>query len=69
MIHATVCQKKKKRQKMSKYLNMQFLKEDKEMAKKHIKRCSNYMRNVNQMYNEVSLHSSKNGHHQRVYKK
>ena len=48
---------------------MQFLKEDKEMAKKHIKRCSNYMRNVNQMYNEVSLHSSKNGHHQRVYKK
>ena len=29
---------------------------------------ANYWRNANQNYNEVSPHSSQNGHHQKVYK-
>ena len=29
---------------------------------------ANYQRNANQNYNEVSLHTSQNGHHQKIYK-
>ena len=29
---------------------------------------TNYQRNVNQNYNEVSPHTSQNGHHQKIYK-
>ena len=29
---------------------------------------ANYQRNGNQNYNEVSLHTIQNGHHQKVYK-
>ena len=29
---------------------------------------ANYQRNENQNYNEVSTHTSENGHHQKVYK-
>ena len=29
---------------------------------------TNYWRNTNQNYNEVSPHTSQNGHHQNVYK-
>ena len=30
---------------------------------------ANYQRNANQNYNEVSLYTSQNGHHQKVYKR
>ena len=30
---------------------------------------TNYQRNANQDYNEVSIHASQNGHHQKVHKK
>ena len=30
-------------------------------------RVAHYWRNANQNYNEVSLHPSQNGHHQKVY--
>ena len=29
---------------------------------------TNYKRNANQNYNEISPHTGKNGHHQKVYK-
>ena len=29
---------------------------------------TNYQRNANQHYNEISLHSDQNGHHQKLYK-
>ena len=39
------------------------------MAKKIMKRVAqhySYYRNANQNYNEVSLHTSQNGHHQKI---
>ena len=41
------------------------------MAKRHMKRFSTLLiikRNANQNYNEVSLHLSQNGYHQKIYK-
>ena len=37
------------------------------MAKKHMK-GTDYWRNANQNYNEVSSHTGQNGYHQNVYK-
>ena len=48
-----------------------FYKEDIQMAEKsHGKmfNITNYQRNVNQNYNEVSPHMNQNGHHQKMYK-
>ena len=53
---------------MGRRSKMTFSKENIQMAKKaHEKmlNISNYQRNVNQNYNEVSPHTSKNGHHQK----
>ena len=41
------------------------------MAKTHMNitnHITNYQRNANQNYNEVSPHTSQNGHHQKIYK-
>ena len=40
------------------------------MVDKHEKmlNITHYQRNANQNYNEVSPHTSQNGHHQKIYK-
>ena len=54
-------------------LNRHFSREDIQIDKKQMKRCSlsliiRVLILTNQNYNEVSPHTSQNGHHQKIYK-
>ena len=41
---------------------------DGQKAHEKMLNIANYQRNASQNYNEVSSHTSQNGHHQKVYK-
>ena len=57
--------KKKKKKKWGEDLNRYFSKEEIKIAEKMLN-ITNYQRNANQNYNEVSPHTSQNGYHQKI---
>ena len=63
--------KKKPNQKMDRRPKQTFFKRrhtDGQEAHEKLLSISNYQRNTNQKYNEVSPHTGHNGHHQKIYK-
>ena len=62
---------KQPNQKMDRSLKYTFLQRrhtDGQQAHEKMINIANYQRTANQNYNEVSPHTSQNGHHQNVYK-
>ena len=58
-------------QKMGQRTKKTFLKEDTQMANKHMKKMLNiihYQRNANQNHNEVPSHAGQNGWDKKIYK-
>ena len=51
----------------SKQTFLQIRHRDGQKAHEKVLNITNYQRNTNQNYNEVSPHSGQNGHHQKVY--
>ena len=49
-------------------LNRHFSKYRGQEAHEKMLNITDYQRNANQNYNEVSFHTSQNGHHQKIYK-
>jgi hypothetical protein len=49
---------------MKKWSEQKLLKEKVQMANKHTKKCSTFLRNVSQSHIKISLQSSQNGYHQ-----
>ena len=41
---------------------------DGQQTHEKIHKVTNYQGNANQNYNEISLHTAQNGHHQKIYK-
>ena len=72
--HAAQYKKKKKikesNQKMVEDLTRHFSKEDIYiyLTCENMLNITNYQRNANQNYNEVSFHTDLKGHHQKIYK-
>ena len=78
--HVALCQKnppkpknktKQKNQKMERRSEQTFLQRkhtDGQKAHEKMLNISNYQRNANQNYNEVSPHTGQNDHQQKVYK-
>ena len=67
MIHATPCQKKKKKKAKNeqryKYVIPQRKQRYGQKAHEKMLNITTYQKNSHQMYNEVSPHTSQNGHH------
>ena len=69
LMHLSIKKKKNLNQKMgwrSKILQSTYT-DDQEAHEKTLN-ITNYQRNENQNYNEVSPHTSQNGNHQKIYK-
>ena len=70
--HTTQYQKNKQpNQKAGKRPKQTFLQRrhtDGQQTHEKMLNIAHYQRNVNQNYNEISAHTSQNGHHQKIYK-
>jgi len=50
----------------NKHFSKEYIQIDSLKAHEKMLNITNYQRNANQNYNEVSLHTGQNGHHQKI---